>query len=273
MNNRTALVSSTLMMALTLCLSPARSTENAKTGGASELVTCLSDDNSPFSSLDNSGSGVDVDVARGIGEFLHRPLRLSWVTVPSRGGLGKALRQSFKPGNCDLFFGIPVSGAANEDVLEQQLETSAPYATASYVLVAAKGSSVRTLDDARKAMRVGVVTATPADMFLHKQHINRIPFGNNGDLLTALSEGAVNAGVLWLPALANARQQGFELWPNAIRDEQLQMPGLETQFVIAMRRGEPVLKAGLNAALDRMQADGSLASILQRHGIGRMLTK
>lgn len=273
MNNRTVFVSSTLMMVLALSLSPAQSVEVPKTGVAPEVVACLSDDNSPFSSADASGSGVDVDVSRGLGEFLHRPVRLSWVTVPGRGGLGKAMRQSLKAGNCDLFFGIPVSGATNDDVLEQQLEISVPYATASYVLVAAKGSNVRTLDDAAKAPRVGVVTATPADMYLHKQRFNRIPFGNNRDLLTALSEGAVNAGVLWLPALANARRQGFELWPNAIRDEHLQSPGLETRFVIAIRKGEPQLKDGLNAALAHMQANGLLASILQRHGIGQALAQ
>lgn len=263
--------SSALLLVLALCLSAAYANDAPKTTAMPELVACLSDDNAPFSAT-NSG-GIDAEVSRGIGEILHRSVRLSWITIPERGGLGKALRQAMKPGNCDLFFGIPVNGTANEDVIEQHLETSEPYVSTGYALVAAKGSNVRTLDDARRAQRVGVVTATPADMYLHKQGFNRIPYGNNRELLSALSEGAVNAAVLWLPALANAEQRGFALWPNAIRDERLPSPELETRFVIAIRSGETGLKAELNAALARLRSDGSLASILHRHGIARTLVQ
>lgn len=273
MNNKTSLAAPALMVALALCLNPAAAAEAAKPGAMPELVACLSDENSPFSASASPDKGIDAEISRRIGEFLHREVRISWVTVPVRGGLGKALRQSMKLGNCDLFLGIPVSGSANEDVLEQQLETSEPYATTGYVLVAAKGSSVRTLDAAQKAGRVGVVSATPADKFLHEKHFNRIPYGSNRDLLNALSAGAVDAGILWLPALANARKGGFELWPDAVQTDRLQSPGLETKFVIAMRGREPDLKAAINAALAHMRSDGSLASILQRHGIGPALTQ
>jgi ABC-type amino acid transport substrate-binding protein len=273
MNDMTSLASSALLVALALCFTPAQAVEAPPAGAMPELVACLSDDNLPFSASSSAGGGIDAEVSRGIGAFLHRAVRISWVTVPARGGLGKALRQSMKPGNCDLFLGIPVSGPSNEDVLEQQLETSGPYIASGYVLVAAKGSRVRTLEDARKAARVGVVTATPADIFLHKKHFNRVPYGSNNDLLNALSSGAVDAGVLWLPALANAEQKGFELWPEAVRSDRLDSPGLETQFVIAMRRNEPDLKAGINAALAHMRSDGSLASILQRHRIGPALAQ
>lgn len=271
MNKMRFSASAALMLVLALCLSRAHAIDAPKTAAMPELVACLSDDNAPFSSA--NGGGIDAEVARGIGEFLQRAVRISWITIPQRGGLGKALRLAMQPGNCDLFFGIPVQGTANEDVLEQHLETSEPYLSTGYVLVAAKGSNVRTLADARRAQRVGVVTATPADMFLHQQYVNRIPYGNNRALLDALSGGAVNAAVLWLPALANAEQQGFELWPNAIRDERLPFPELETRFVIAMRSGEAGLKANLDAALAHLRSDGSLASIMQRHRIARTLVK
>jgi ABC-type amino acid transport substrate-binding protein len=271
MNKIKSSASSALMLILALCLSQAYAGDTPKTAPMPELVACLSDNNAPFSSS-NSG-GIDAEVSRGIGEILHRSVRISWIAIPERGGLGKALRQAMKPGNCDLFFGIPVNGTANEDVVEQHLETSEAYLSTGYVLVAARGSNVRTLEDARRAQRVGVVTATPADMYLHKQHFNRIPYGNNRDLLDALSEGAVNAAVLWLPALANAEQQGFDLWPNAIRDERLPSPDLETHFVIAVRSGEADLKAKLDTALAHLRSDGSLAGILRRHRMARTLVQ
>lgn len=267
MNKMRSLASLVLVLAFSPCIAQSPAIDTQKSPAMPELVACLPEDNLPFSS--SNGGGVDAEVSRRIGDFLHRPVRISWVTIPERGGLGKALRQSMVPGNCDLFFGIPVTGAANEDVLDHRLETSAPYLSTGYVLIAAKGSSVRTLDDARKARRIGVVTATPADMYLHKHHFSRIPYGSNRDLLEALSAGSVNAGVLWMPALASAEQQGFKLWPNAISDQTLQSPELETRFVVAMRRGETNLKSELNAALAHLSADGTLTSILQRHGIVR----
>lgn len=267
MNKMRSMASSVLILLFTQYFAQAHAIDVPITPAMSELVACLPDDNSPFSSL--NGGGIDAEVSRGIGEFFHRPIRISWVTIPERGGLGKALRQSMVPGNCDLFFGIPVTGAANEDVVEQNLETSEPYLSTGYVLIAAKGGSVRTLDDARRARRVGVVTATPADMFLHKHHFNRIPYGNNRDLLDALSGGAVNAAVIWLPALARAEQRGFKLWPNAISVETLQSPDLEARFVIAMRPGQVQLKSELNAALAHLRSEGLLTRILQRHGMAR----
>lgn len=267
MNKVRSLASLVLIASFTQCFPQAHAVDAPKAPAMPELVACLTDDNSPFSS--SNGGGIDVEVSRGIGEFLHRSIRISWITIPERGGLGKALRQSMTVGNCDLFFGIPVTGAANEDVVDQRLETSEPYLSTGYVLIAAKGGSVRTLDDARRVRRVGVVTATPADMFLHKHQFNRIPYGNNRDLLDALSGGSVNVAVLWLPALARAEQQGFKLWPNAISDQILQSPDLEARFVIAIRPGEERLKSELNAALAHLRSDGSLASILQRHGMAR----
>ena len=273
MKHMNPLAACTLMVALALCLTPAQGADARATGKNRELVACLADGNPPFSSTDSVNGGADAEVARTIGKHLYREVRISWVTIPSRGGFSKSLRQSMAPSNCDLFLGIPVSGQPNEDMVEQRLDSSDPYIFTGYVLVAGRQSSVRSLNEARKATRVGVVTATPADFFLHTQHFNRVPYGSNKDLLNALSDGKVDAGVIWLPALANARQQGFELWPGAVRDDRLQAPGLETHFVIAMRSDSSDLKAGVNSALVQMSMDGSLANILQRHGITPMLAK
>jgi ABC-type amino acid transport substrate-binding protein len=259
MKHLTSLIG-TLLALQALGMAPAR---------GADLVVCLADANPPFSATDIRDGGIDAEVARGIGRQLGREVRLSWVTIANRGGLGKALRQTLVAGSCDIFSGIPVSGGANEDLVELRLEASEPYVTTGYALLSGSRGKVRSLDDARKAARLGVVTATPADMYLHQQHMHRVPYGNNGDLLAALANGSVDAGLLWMPALANATQRGFTLWPEAIREEKLAVAGLETRFVVALRRGDPALKAGIDAALARMQGDGSLTQILERHGMAR----
>jgi ABC-type amino acid transport substrate-binding protein len=258
-----------LLVLQTTGMAAAHAADPASGSDRRDLVVCLADANPPFSAADTRDGGINAEIARGIGRQLGREVRLSWVTIANRGGLGKALRQSLGAATCDIFPGIPVSGGSNEDLVELRLQASEPYLTTGYALLKGSRSSVRNLDDARKAARVGVVTATPADLYLHQQHMNRVPYGNNGDLLAALANGTVDAGLMWMPALANARQGGLTLWPEAIREERLAVSGLETRFVIALRPGEPDLKSSVDAALTRMQGDGALTQILERHGMAR----
>jgi ABC-type amino acid transport substrate-binding protein len=232
---------------------------------AGELTACVSDDNAPFSS---SGSGgIDVDIAAEIALRLGRTSRIAWVAIPNRGGLGKALRDSIGAGRCELFLGVAVGDGPNEDLVAQHLTASAPYMTATYVLVAAKGGTVRSVEDARRAARVGVVSATPADLYLYRSGHRRLPFAGNPALLAALAAGAVDAGLVWSPALASARAQGFALWPDAILPAALDDPSLHAGFVVATRQPDTALATQVDAALAQMRADGFVQTVLTRHGM------
>ncbi|NML25277.1 substrate-binding periplasmic protein [Zoogloea dura] len=226
------------------------------------LTVCLADANPPFSASSLPDGGLDAELARAIGRQLGREIRLVWVTIPNRGGLGKALGQQLGGGACSLFAGIPESGGPNEDLTEKNLMASDGYLETGYVLIAAHGS-LRSLDEARRLNRIGVVTATPADLYLFQQQLRRVPHGSNEALLAALAEGSVDAAVLWQPALARARLQGKAPTANGI-----QLPGASrTRFVLALPRKDPALLARVNAALAHLRTDGSLASILQTHGL------
>lgn len=232
---------------------------------AVELTACVSEDNAPFSS--SGAGGIDVDIATEIALRLGRSARITWVEIPNRGGLGKALRQSIGAGRCDLFLGVAVGDGPNEDLIVQRLTASAPYMAAAYVLVGAKGGAVRTAEDARRAERVGVVSATPADLYLYRTGYRRLPFADNPALLAALAAGALDAGLVWSPALASARAQGFELWPDAVLRAQLDDPSLHAGFVVATRQPDTSLATQVDAALAQMRADGFIQAVLARHGM------
>lgn len=250
-----------LLMALAqghaICAAPPPATQ-----AEAPLAVCLADANPPFSASSLPEGGLDAELARAIGRQLGREIRLVWVTIPNRGGLGKALGQQLGGGACKLFAGIPESGGPNEDLAEKHLVTSDSYLETGYVLAGAHGK-LYSLAEARRLKRIGVVTATPADLYLFQQQLGRVPYGSNEALLAALAEASVDAAVLWQPALARARLQGqapatrFIPLPDASR----------TRFVIAMPRKDTALLTQVNAALTHLQTDGSLASLLQTYGL------
>lgn len=230
------------------------------------LDVCLAEGNPPFSASRPEPGGIDLDVAAALAERLQRPLHVAWVEVPNRGGLDKALRGAFQAGRCTLFFGIPESAGAGAEPGEAGLGASEPYLSAGYVLVAARKGGVRTLEDARRAGRIGAVSATPADLFLFANGFARVPYAGNEALLEALSTNAVDAAVMWMPALARLADEGRTLWPEAVRVGQIADPGLRTDFVVAMR-AEPEAAARIDAALQQMRAEGVLSAIARRHGL------
>jgi hypothetical protein len=78
--------------------------------------------------------GIDVDVAQARRQ-LGRPLKLVWVQVPNRGGLGKALRQTLRR-QCDAYLGIP-QGPTAPDLAERN--SPSPYLC--WVTLVAPGST------------------------------------------------------------------------------------------------------------------------------------
>jgi len=231
------------------------------------LAVCLAEDSLPFSSSQPVPAGVDYDVAVELARSLERPLQLSWVQIPSRGGLPKALHQSLDAGSCELFLGVPGNGDPDESGDDATLRTSSPYRSAAYVLVAARNSKVRTLADAQRARRIGAVTATPADLYLFRAGFSRVPYGSNAALLEALSTDAVDAAVMWMPALARLSVGDQALWPDAIRAQALDVPELRTSFSYVMRADRVDDAAAIDQLLRSMHADGALDRISQRYGL------
>ncbi|MCB1930240.1 MAG: transporter substrate-binding domain-containing protein [Rhodocyclaceae bacterium] len=235
--------------------------------GADALRICLAADNPPFSTMTGERHGIDHDVMAELAVRLGRSMAARWVTIPNRGGLGKALQQAFASGECEIFAGVPLSDGRNEDLQAQGLASSRPYLTTGYALVVARGSSVRTLADARAAGRVGAVSATPADLYLFEQQMHRRPFGSNEALLAALDADEIDAALFWLPALARVSDGGRTLWPGALRLGEVQDGRLRAGFVVALGPTSTLTGAVLDQALAAMAREGAIAEIAGRYGL------
>lgn len=231
------------------------------------LAFCVAEDNAPFSSGASGGTGVDFELATALAQSLATTARLVWVVIPNRGGIGRALAGSVAAGQCDAFLGIPEGDEVREDLAEKNLVASAPYLTTGYVALQAPGRQIQGLAGLRGASRVGVVTATPADLFLFEQGIRRVPYGGNDALVQALGRGEVEAALVWSPALARARAAGLSLWPGARVAGTPAVGMLPTRFVMALRKGDKALLDAMNATLASLAETGWLADLAARHGL------
>jgi len=250
-----------------LALAVALATAALPAAGADVLRTCLAADNPPFSTMAGERHGIDHDVMAELATRLGRTMEARWVTIPIRGGLGKALRRAFASGECEIFAGVPLAQGPNEDLQEQGLASSLPYLSTGYALLAARGSGIRTLADARAAGRVGAVSATPADLYLFEQQMHRRPYGSNEALLAALAADEIDAALIWLPALARASSGGQALWPGALRAGAVQDARLRAGFVAALSPASTLTSVTLDRTLQAMRQDGAIEAIAVRYGL------
>jgi ABC-type amino acid transport substrate-binding protein len=229
----------------------------AATAALPPLVACLDSDHPPFSSATTPDRGLDVDLARALADKLGRPLQLAWVDVPRRGGLPKALRENLDRGRCNVFFSVP----AGDEPPAPRWRQSRPYAVLRYVWASPPDRPAPTDSLVRRARSIGVVTATPADLYLHVQGLPRSPYPHNAALLEALARGDVAAALVWSAAVAGTQPR------PSTHGRGPDDPALRTPLTLVTLAAETALGTAVETAIAELDADGTLARLAHRHGL------
>ena len=237
----------------------------AEADAPSYLSVCLDDDNAPFSSEARPERGIDVEVAQALAGQLGRPLKLVWTPVPNRGGIGKALRQTLSAGKCDAYLGIPQDPDLAQDLAERKLVMSAPYLVLGYVLVAAPGKPAPAVAALRGARRVGAVTATPADLYLYRKQLARVPYPRSAALIEAVKAGEVDLALVWSSALVGDAGKSVVAATDAVDDADLY-----TGMTVATRSADAALAKDVTTAIEALRSDGRIDAIMQRYGLPRI---
>jgi ABC-type amino acid transport substrate-binding protein len=162
--------------------------------------------------------------------------------------------------------GLPVDDDTPADLASRKLSGSKPYLTLGYILVSPPATTPLTIDKARKAKRFGAVTATPADLFLHKEKFNRVPYGNNRELMQALQGAEIEAALIWSPAFAGLRPGEAGKSP-VVAKEQMGDAMLKTNLYVAVRASSASLAAEVDAALDQLRSEGAIRTFSEAQGL------
>jgi ABC-type amino acid transport substrate-binding protein len=225
---------------------------------ARELRICVDPDNPPLSqNRPGTQPGFDVEIGQAIAERLQLRPRLVWIDTTYGG---KALRRSLLAGQCDVFMGLPVDPAAGTD---GALAFTAPYYSTGYGLVHAQGRPTPATD--LRSERIGVERQSGAHMRLEQIGSHLVVYGNQREVLDAVTRGEVDAGAVWLPdvdRLLQGRALAREAGGNAAPERQLRW-----NIAIGVRRTDGDLRAWVSRVVADLLADGRIEAIFDRYRV------
>jgi polar amino acid transport system substrate-binding protein len=240
-----------LLVLLGVVNATARSLEAIRQRGA--LTLCAHPNALPFASRHGSVPGFQVEVARALAERLGVSLEQHWVINSFQ----------YRRADCDII----LDAIADRAVLaEVGLRMSRPYHRSGVALAVGSKSSVASLAELAPGQRVGVQVGSIASMTLAKRGIKTSPFAFEDEIMDALARGEIDAGAVTPAAIGWFNQSH----PNervrrvpAFEGE----PDLNWNVAVGMVGPDEKLRQEIDAALQALLADGTLARIYARYDV------
>jgi mxaJ protein len=257
-----------LLVVPALAFTPPR--RDARGDDVSSLRVCADPDNLPFSN--ERGEGFENKIAEVVGHELGVGLTYFW--WPHQRGL---VRNTLAAGKCDVLIGIP---RGYDPVLWTR-----PYYRSAYVIASVRGRGLRldSLDaPGLRDLKVGVHVNTPPQGALAERGIRdnvvlyRLfydyrsggPDRRPSRIIDDLRAGVIDVAIVWGPIAGyfatRAGPPALELVPLA---DSGPIP-MTFEISMGVRKEDHPLKARLEAALDRRQAD--IRRILDDYGVPQL---
>jgi polar amino acid transport system substrate-binding protein len=229
----------------------ARSLETIRSLGT--IGVCAHPNSLPFASKSDDPPGFQIELGRALAVQLGVTLQPDWIITMFQ----------MRSADCDI---VMDTIADREAQGETNLKLSKPYYRTGVVLVVPTDSTLTSFDSLSDHTKVGVQVGSMAAMVLSRRHVATSTFGFEVDSLEAVANHEIDAatvtpssaGYFNLTHPANAvRILGFD-------DSE---PDLSWNVAVGMVRPDDKLHEAIDAALDRLSADGTVARIYARYGV------
>jgi len=230
------------------------------------LTVCADPYIYPASDASSGPGGYDIEIINAIAEKQGWRVEMKWPDTGTRGGLGKALRNSIGKGECQVFMGIGVSADEADEMEEKHLVYTAPYMSVGYVLVVQGPSSDAHSIEDLKNTQIGVPMSTPIDGYLFDAGYDRELYLGNKRVVQGLIKDEINAAMLWSSYIAVARRdypdRQFKIAPGYKPNKDLLW-----DYAAVVPAGEPELLQRINASLNEMLQDGTVKKIVESYNM------
>ena len=214
---------------------------------------CANPDALPHASNRPETPGFQVDLGRALAAGVGVPLEIDWIIPRIRAGLV----------DCDLL----LDTIADPDIQRGPLKLSHAYQKSGVALALRSGSdAVLGFGDLRPEQRVGVLVGSIASVVLGKRGLRTVPYTFESDMVEDLAKGTLDACAVSPASIAyyiHAHPGAGLRFVHAYDTE----PELSWNLAVGLRRSDDALVAAVNAALDKLIDDGTLAGIYARYGV------
>jgi polar amino acid transport system substrate-binding protein len=244
-------VLTSLLVLLGAADATARSLEAIHQRGA--LTLCAHPNALPFASRRDAVPGFQVEIGRELAKRLGVSLEQHWVINSFQ----------YRRADCDII----LDAIADRAVLaEVGLRMSRPYHRSGVALAVGSGSSATSLADLGAGRRVGVQVGSLASMILSKRGVETSPFAFEDDIMDALAKGEIEAAAVTPAAIGwfNRAHPGGRVRRIAAFEDD---PNLNWNVAVGMVSPDDKLILGIDAALEALLADGTLARIYARYDV------
>lgn len=234
-------------------------TENAQARTLAEIKAlgaisvCANADALPYASNKPDNPGIQIEIAHAIAEGLGVPLSIEWILPRRRANVV----------NCDMLLD------SNNDPIahEGRLKLTRPYQKSGLALgLRADAEAIGDFKELTKDQKVGAMVSSVASMVLIRAGKTTSPYAFQNDMIEDLVKGEIYGAVVSAATMSyyilQHPESGLKL-VNAFDSE----PQLNWEVAVGLRKSDQALVDAVNAILEKLIVDGSLAGIYAKYGV------
>ncbi len=230
------------------------------------LTACADPYDWPYSDKSAVPPGFDIEIFQQIAKQGGMRAEMYWADTGTRGGLGRAFRNSIFAKRCDVFLGLSDNG--DKDSLPDKLVFTSPYISLGYVLVVqGKADGMKSLQELKdNHVKVGVSMTTPIDDYLFTNEIPRALYLGNRRIMEGMAKGEIDAAIVWATAIAVAKQE----FPDAkfhMVDGYVPLPEHRFNSKFAVRKEDQSLLEFINQSIGTLLSDGKVKQIVESYRV------
>jgi polar amino acid transport system substrate-binding protein len=222
------------------------------------LLVCANPNALPFAAKNGERRGIQLELAQALADQLGVALEVGWVVFPN---------QIFAV-DCDIVLDSIVDKEAQG---ERRVKLSRPYQQSGVALAFRYGvAPVSDYAQLKPGLRIGTMVSSIARVYLGKRDIATIPFTFEDEMMEALGKGEIDVAAV-SPATIGFYNLTHPDAPAQATMAFASVPELNWAVAVGMRKADDALVDSINAALNKLLADGTVQRIYAGYGIEQRL--
>jgi polar amino acid transport system substrate-binding protein len=229
----------------------ARSLDAIRDSGV--LGLCAHPNSLPFANKAGDPPGFQIELGNALAREFGVALRLDWIIT----------QYQMRSAACDIVLDVIADREAQG---ETNLKISKPYYRTGVALAVPSDSKLTSFKSLDGHTKVGVQVGSVAAMIIGQRHVPTSTFGFEIDSLDALANHQIDAAAV-TPTMASYFNLTHPDKAVRILDRDESEPNLNWNVAVGMVRPDDNLRNAIDAALERLRANGSIDRIYRRYGV------